>query len=130
MSTQSSSGNNSSNKSIYKSAVDSMYISTSENTFQYDADLPSLPLPSLQNTLNKYLDTVRPHVNEEEFAATESLVREFEQGQGRTLHEKLMHKATQSKNWVSRGKKAGVKGKAKQHILTLESCRVTSERKI
>lgn len=108
MSTHSPSANNQdtrrgdTNNDIYKSAVDSLYISAAESTFQYDADLPSLPLPSLKNTLNKYLDTVRPHVNEEEFANTESLVREFENGQGKMLHEKLAHKATQSKNWVSR----------------------------
>jgi hypothetical protein len=93
------------NSSAYKSAIDSLYISSSgESTFQYDEDLPSLPLPSLSNTLNKYLDTVRPHVSEEEFAHTESLVREFEHGQGKVLHEKLRQKAGQSKNWVSRRK--------------------------
>lgn len=81
--------------------IDSMYISEAENTFQYDNELPSLPLPSLKNTLNKYLDTVRPHVSEEEFAYTESLVREFEEGHGKVLHDKLTQKATQSKNWVS-----------------------------
>lgn len=97
MSTQRSTVNN----KLYKSVIDSMYISESENTFQYDADLPSLPLPSLKNTLNKYLDTVRPHVSEEEFAHTESLVREFEEGQGKVLHDRLIEKAKQSKNWVS-----------------------------
>ena len=28
-----------------------------ERTFQYDEDLPSLPVPSLQQTLQKYLES-------------------------------------------------------------------------
>ena len=100
-----------------KSALDLLYMTETENTFQYDDELPSLPLPSLRTTLNKYLDTVRPHVSEEEFAATESLVRDFESGAGKLLHEKLVHKATQSKNWVSQSlgvaseRKAGKEGR-------------------
>ena len=79
-----------------------MYITENENTFDYDEKLPSLPLPSLRNTLEKYLDTVRPHVTEEEFAETEKLVRDFESGHGKVLHDKLAIKATQSKNWLEK----------------------------
>lgn len=85
-----------------KSVIDSLYISESDSTFQYDEQLPSLPLPSLANTLNKYLDTVRPHATEEEFAATEALVREFENGQGKILHEKLAQFASTQKNWLEK----------------------------
>jgi len=88
--------------SSHKSMIDSLYTSDNENTFQYDETLPPLPLPSLENTLAKYLDTVRPHLTEEEFAATEALVKEFKEGQGRTLHEKLSIKASQSKNWLEK----------------------------
>lgn len=83
-----------------KSAIDSLYISENETTFQFEDQLPSLPLPPLENTLNKYLDTVRPHVNEEEFAATEALVREFENGQGRELHRKLEEFVATKRNWL------------------------------
>lgn len=88
---------------IPKSMIDTMYQvpdESDEKTFQYDESLPPLPLPPLDNTLNKYLDTVRPHVNEEEFALTESIVKEFKQGQGKKLHDLLAVKASKEKNWV------------------------------
>ena len=83
--------------------IDSLYTSDNENTFQYDETLPPLPLPSLENTLAKYLDTVRPYLTEEEFAATEALVKEFRDGQGKVLHEKLSIKASQSKKGSNQG---------------------------
>lgn len=82
--------------------IDSLYVSENESTFDYDERLPGLPLPSLSNTLNKYLDTVRPHVTEEEYTETEKLVRDFESGQGRMLHDKLAVKASNSKNWLEK----------------------------
>jgi len=33
-----------------------MFESTAERTFQFQSSLPPLPVPSLQDTLNKYLD--------------------------------------------------------------------------
>lgn len=37
--------------------VDAMFTSNTEKTFQYDEDLPSLPVPDLQHTLDRYLDS-------------------------------------------------------------------------
>lgn len=86
-----------------KSMIDTLYQvpeESDEKTFQYDESLPPLPLPPLDNTLNKYLDTVRPHVTEEEFAVTEQLVKDFKDGQGKELHDILAIKASNEKNWV------------------------------
>jgi len=33
------------------------FLSDDEKTFQHDESLPSLPVPPLQQTLNKYLDS-------------------------------------------------------------------------
>ncbi|KAJ8024587.1 Peroxisomal carnitine O-octanoyltransferase [Holothuria leucospilota] len=71
-----------------------------ERTFQYEDSLPSLPLPPLQQTLHKYLESVKPFTTSEEFSETEQIVREFEQGVGKELHEKLEEKAKNSKNWL------------------------------
>jgi Choline/Carnitine o-acyltransferase. len=72
----------------------------SVRTFEHDDSLPSLPVPSLQHTLERYLDSVKPFVTEEEFAQTKKIVSEFEQGIGKTLHEKLLRRAKRERNWV------------------------------
>lgn len=84
------------------STRDLLYIATDpqETTFQNDNKLPSLPVPDLRDSLDKYLDTVRPHVTEEEFNATETIVRRFEQGDGKRLQQKLVERARQKRNWV------------------------------
>ncbi len=33
------------------------YLTTTEQTFQFDETLPSLPIPSLEKTLAKYLES-------------------------------------------------------------------------
>lgn len=80
---------------LYKSDV------VGETTFQNEDSLPSLPLPSLQQTLNYYLSTVKPHVTEEEYVNTEQLVRNFENGIGPILQEKLAQRAKTRRNWVN-----------------------------
>lgn len=79
----------------------SVYFSSGdERTFQYDEDLPNLPVPPLQQTLDRYLYWVRPHVTDEEFETTKDLVRKFESGVGKELQEMLLAHASQKKNWL------------------------------
>jgi hypothetical protein len=37
--------------------VDAIFTSKTEKTFQFDEQLPSLPVPTLQHTLDRYLDS-------------------------------------------------------------------------
>lgn len=37
--------------------IDAMMMSTNEKTFQYQNELPSLPVPPLEQTIRKYLDS-------------------------------------------------------------------------
>ena len=69
-------------------------------TFSEDENLPSLPLPDIQHTLNRYLDSVRPFVSHEDFSNTYEIVKKFEQGPGLLLQSKLRKKAETEKNWV------------------------------
>eukprot|EP00057_Strongylocentrotus_purpuratus_P031781 XP_785639.4 PREDICTED: peroxisomal carnitine O-octanoyltransferase [Strongylocentrotus purpuratus] len=71
-----------------------------ERTFQYDDDLPSLPVPKLEDTLKKYLDSVKPLTTDEEYKETERIVGEFGQGIGQELHKKLLERARARKNWL------------------------------
>lgn len=81
---------------------DKMFASGDEKTFQFQSSLPSLPLPDLQNTLRKYLESVKPHVTPEEYSHTESIVRQFGSGIGQELQQKLKLKAQNSRNWMEK----------------------------
>jgi len=37
--------------------IDALFTSADEKTFQHDESLPSLPVPDLQHTLDRYLDS-------------------------------------------------------------------------
>lgn len=74
--------------------------STEERTFQYQDSLPSLPVPSLEESLNKYLESVKPFANEEEYKKTEEIVKKFQNGIGEKLHQKLLERAKEKRNWL------------------------------
>ncbi|PSN42557.1 Peroxisomal carnitine O-octanoyltransferase [Blattella germanica] len=74
----------------------------STRTFEQDESLPSLPVPSLQHTLERYLDSVKPFLTDEEMAETIRLVSTFEKGIGRKLHSELLKRAKKERNWLER----------------------------
>ncbi|XP_046961406.1 carnitine O-acetyltransferase-like isoform X1 [Vanessa cardui] len=63
-------------------------------------NLPRLPVPKLGDTLNKYLKTVQPFLNDAEFNTTCNLVKEFESGMGQKLQSLLEKRAEQHLNWL------------------------------
>ncbi|XP_061530027.1 peroxisomal carnitine O-octanoyltransferase-like isoform X1 [Phycodurus eques] len=71
-----------------------------ERTFQYQSSLPALPVPTLEGSLSKYLDAVRPFSTDEEFQTTVDIVRTFQQGLGKELHQKLLQRAKTRRNWL------------------------------
>ncbi|MCL2851469.1 MAG: choline/carnitine O-acyltransferase [Defluviitaleaceae bacterium] len=57
---------------------------------QHEYTLPELlPLPGLEQTIEKYLERVRPLVTQAEYDAAEQKARRFAEGGGRSLHGKL-----------------------------------------
>ncbi|XP_072317596.1 uncharacterized protein [Eucyclogobius newberryi] len=74
--------------------------SVPERTFQFQDQLPPLPVPCLHQSLQKYLDAVKPFASEEEFRATVDTVQRFEDGVGKELHLKLKQRASQKRNWL------------------------------
>ncbi|XP_027976329.1 peroxisomal carnitine O-octanoyltransferase [Eumetopias jubatus] len=74
--------------------------STEERTFQYQDSLPSLPVPSLEESLKKYLESVKPFANKEEYKRTKETVQKFQDGIGRQLHQKLLERAKGKRNWL------------------------------
>ncbi|CAL9705763.1 unnamed protein product [Knipowitschia caucasica] len=74
--------------------------SVPERTFQFQKHLPPLPLPCLHQSLQKYLEAVKPFASEEELRTTVQIVQEFEDGVGKDLNLKLQQRAKQRRNWL------------------------------
>lgn len=79
---------------------DLIYSSTEEKTFSNQDKLPPLPVPDLSHTLDRYLDSVKPHVTPEQYRQTEFIVQQFASGVGKQLHKELLEKAKHSRNWL------------------------------
>lgn len=63
--------------------------------------LPHLPVPALNETLERFLKTVEPHLSDKEFTKTIRITQEFENGKGRKLQELLENLARRSENWLA-----------------------------
>ena len=74
--------------------------SNKKRTFELDEELPSLPVPSLDETLDKYLDSIEPFVTESELKTTKIIVEKFRNGAGEDLQDLLLKHAGERKNWV------------------------------
>ncbi|XP_028604024.1 carnitine O-palmitoyltransferase 2, mitochondrial-like [Podarcis muralis] len=59
-------------------------------TMHFQPSLPRLPIPKLEDTINRYLAAQKPLLNEEEYRNTEKIARKFEAGEGRLIHRDLL----------------------------------------
>lgn len=68
-----------------------------------DAPLPKLPVPPLQQTIERYLDAVRPLVPAAAYERTRTITRAFTAagGQGPRLQRALEQRREETANWVS-----------------------------
>ncbi|CAG9825538.1 unnamed protein product [Phaedon cochleariae] len=84
-----------SNKRIFDSAKIRMFGNT--------LNLPSLPVPTLNQTIEKYLKSVTPFLNESELINTKTILKEFSSpnGIGNNLQDLLIQKANSSENWLA-----------------------------
>uniref|UniRef100_A0A1B6LDU7 Choline/carnitine acyltransferase domain-containing protein n=1 Tax=Graphocephala atropunctata TaxID=36148 RepID=A0A1B6LDU7_9HEMI len=72
-------------------------------TFDYDDNLPDLPLPSLEFTIKCYLESVKPFAeNYKEYQETKKIAQDFLSGEGLLLHSKLKQHAATHRNWVEK----------------------------
>lgn len=71
---------------------------------RFEDSLPKLPVPSLQETSDRYLKSVRPLLNDQEYSNTAKAVQEFVKsgGQGEELQKRLEARRDdpQHKNWI------------------------------
>lgn len=87
-----------------KSLRDSLYVTDNpdETTFMYDNQLPSLPVPTLQESITKLLDTIKPIVTDEKvYRETERKAMEFiKDPDVIELQDLLKQRARENKNWL------------------------------
>lgn len=64
--------------------------------------LPKLPIPPLQQSLDKYLRSIKPLVDDEDFAHTQSVVEVFSRkgGHGEKLQSQLVKRSAREDNWL------------------------------
>ncbi|KIM28465.1 hypothetical protein M408DRAFT_23835 [Serendipita vermifera MAFF 305830] len=72
-----------------------------------EADLPGLPIPTIESTANKYLESTRPHLTPSEFRTTQLAVNDFlssplvKRLQTRLEERAVKEKAEGRNNWLS-----------------------------
>ncbi len=78
-------------------------MTTTPRTFDLDKNLPSLPVPRLEDTVKRYLESVEPLVDIFEFDAVKAAAEELlaEGGAGRKLQAALEARAAKSDNWLA-----------------------------
>uniref|UniRef100_A0A096M908 carnitine O-palmitoyltransferase n=1 Tax=Poecilia formosa TaxID=48698 RepID=A0A096M908_POEFO len=69
--------------------------------YSYQTSLPHLPVPGIQDTLSRYLESVRPLLTDSEFQQMTKLANEFESTLGHRLQRYLKLKALWATNYVS-----------------------------
>ncbi|GAB1863920.1 Carnitine O-palmitoyltransferase I, liver isoform [Camponotus japonicus] len=69
--------------------------------YSFQGSLPRLPLPSVADTMTRYLRSVRPLLDDENYARMERLATEFQNGIGVKLQRYLILKSWWSTNYVS-----------------------------
>ncbi|XP_032093372.1 carnitine O-palmitoyltransferase 1, brain isoform [Thamnophis elegans] len=69
--------------------------------YSYQASLPRLPVPAIADTMRKYLESIRPLMNDTEFYRMTGLVRDFERTLGPHLQWYLTLKSWWASNYVS-----------------------------
>uniref|UniRef100_A0A7N6BLW3 carnitine O-palmitoyltransferase n=1 Tax=Anabas testudineus TaxID=64144 RepID=A0A7N6BLW3_ANATE len=69
--------------------------------YSYQTSLPHLPVPAIRDTLDRYLESVRPLLTDPEFKRMTELANEFESSLGNRLQRYLKLKALWATNYVS-----------------------------
>lgn len=69
--------------------------------YNFQGVLPSLPVPSLADTCQRYLNAVNPLQTPEQFAVTTALAAEFQSGVGKRLQRYLNFKSWYASNYVT-----------------------------
>ncbi|XP_078074597.1 carnitine O-palmitoyltransferase 2, mitochondrial [Mustelus asterias] len=67
-------------------------------TNHFQKSLPRLPIPKLQETMQRYLTAQKPLLDNDQYRRTEQLAQDFEKGIGNQLHEELVTQDKRNKH--------------------------------
>ena len=76
------------------------YRKPSNRTLAYQDKLPQLPIPSLEDTCNRYLRALEALQDEKEHASTKAAVKQFLETDGPVLHDMLKEYAKDKARFV------------------------------
>ncbi|XP_055951859.1 carnitine O-palmitoyltransferase 1, liver isoform-like isoform X1 [Argiope bruennichi] len=82
-------------------AIVSIIAKRKPQLYSFQGSLPNLPVPALDKTMKRYLETVKPLLDEEKFKRMEVLAQEFGSGIGKKLQRYLVLKSWWATNYVS-----------------------------
>ncbi|CAH0481860.1 unnamed protein product [Peronospora belbahrii] len=71
-----------------------------ERTMQYQDELPPLPLPPLEQTMDQYIQSCEPLLSPSEMEHTKAVCHDFLHGVGPQLHAILQERADSERNWI------------------------------
>ena len=71
------------------------------STYSFQNQLPHLPVPEIEETWEKYLDTVKPLITLKEFSQTKSLIKQFSNQARKNLQTALKEYAKSKDNWLA-----------------------------
>ncbi|NXX39603.1 CPT1B palmitoyltransferase, partial [Tricholaema leucomelas] len=69
--------------------------------YSFQTSLPKLPVPSVQATVTRYLESVRPLMDDEKYGRMEALAKEFKEQTAPRLQKYLILKSWWTTNYVS-----------------------------
>ncbi|XP_046890065.1 carnitine O-palmitoyltransferase 1, muscle isoform [Hypomesus transpacificus] len=69
--------------------------------YSFQASLPRLPVPSVDDTISRYLESVRPLLDDEQYKQMEILANDFKKDQAPKLQKYLVLKSWWATNYVS-----------------------------
>ncbi|TIC02166.1 FACT complex subunit SPT16 [Wallemia mellicola] len=72
----------------------------SKNLYAQQSKLPRLPVPALEETLEKYLESAKPFLSTDEFKNSKQLLDSFKDGQGKLLQQRLLKRASEKESWL------------------------------
>lgn len=76
-------------------------IGSSPKLYSYQNSLPGLPVPNLKDTVRRYLRTVRPLLDDDNYKRLEESALNFQKGIGKRLQRYLVLKSYITSNYVS-----------------------------
>lgn len=71
-------------------------------TFEKDNDAPDLPLPTLDQTLERYFESLRPFGTEAQLKNSRKIIDNFRNDIGAKLHKVLQQRTRTHRNWVEK----------------------------